>query len=279
MNRSRMLIKPVITLLALLAIWWLVPTFAKSFMRVSFFEMQAPFWTAASYIEDLQEYWAIRNHSKAELYEAGRDLARLNAAYQLRIQENEELKDEVARLERLLNLPSHPGYRSEVTRVVRRDLSGWWQQFIVRKGRNHGISKGNAVVYAGGVVGRVKKVYAYTAVVELITSRSFRVAAKLESDARPVTYQGSVSLPLQGPSGEILNVQPDIVVPPSEPRRIVTSSLGGVFPEGLTIGWTDQLSPSTDGLLQRGSVRLDERLIRLREVSVLVPFEESEDVQ
>ena len=279
MNRYLTLIKPFITLLALLAIWWLVPIFVKSFMRVSFFEMQAPFWTAASYIEDLQDYWSIRNHSKAELYEAGRDLARLNAAYQLRIQENDGLKDQVTRLERLLNLPSHPGYRSEVARVVRRDLSGWWQQFIVRKGRNYGIAKGNAVVYAGGVVGRVKEVYAYTAVVELISSRSFRVAAKLEGDARPVTYQGSVSLPLQGPSGEIVNVQPDIVVPASGPRRIVTSSLGGVFPDGLTIGWTDQLTPSNDGLLQRGSVRLDKRLIRLREVALLVPFGESEVVQ
>lgn len=275
MNRSHTFIRPVVILLVLLAVWWIVPTFVKSFMRVSFFEMQAPFWTAASYIEDLQGYWVIRNHSKTELYEAGRDLARLNAAYQLRVQENDELKGEIIRLERLLNLPSHLAYRSEVARVVRRDLSGWWQQFILRKGRNYGISKGNAVVYAGGVVGRIKEVYAYTAVVELISSRSFRVAAKLEGDARPVTFQGNISLPLEGPSGKIVNVQSDIEVDPSNPRRLVTSSLGGVFPDGLTIGWTNRLGPSIDGLLQQGSVRLDQRLRSLKEVAVLVPIEET----
>lgn len=273
MIRFLNLAKPTLMLLSILGGWWLIPMAVKSFLRVSFFEFQAPFWTAASFLDGMQEFWSTRNHSKLELFEAGQDLARLNAAYELRVQENETLRAEVYRLEKLLNLPSHPEFRYEISQVVRRDLSNWWHQFIIRKGRNYGILEGNAVVYSGGVVGRIKEVHLYTSVVELVSSRSFRVAAQFEDDDRPVTFQGGVNLPFQAPMGEVVNVQPDIIISTGAPRRLVSSRLGGVFPDGLMIGWADRLTPNPDGLLKRGMVILDKRLLGLKEVAVLLPIE------
>jgi rod shape-determining protein MreC len=268
--------RPFATLAVLLLVWALLPFTVKSFTRVTFFELQAPFATAQSYVQDLQEFWALRTRPKNEIIEAGRDLARLNAAYELRLQENEHLRAELLRMENLLKLPPMPAYRSEPARVARRDFSGWWQRLIIRKGRNHGITVGAPVVYVGGIVGRVSEVYAYTAVVDLITSPTFRVAASAEGDTRPISYQGGLNDSFRPPRGTVEFVPVDIFATSDRPKRLVTSGLGGVFPPGLTIGDITLLEPSTDGLFKSGEVRLDTRLGSLVEVTVLVPLNPEE---
>lgn len=268
--------RPFVTLGIVLLVWLLLPLGVKSFTRVTFFELQAPFAAAQSYVQDLQEFWALRARPKNEIIEAGRDLARLNAAYELRLQENEQLRAEILRLENLLKLPPLPAYRLEPARVARRDFSGWWQRLVIRKGSNHGITVGAPVVFTGGVVGRVVEVYAYTAVVDLISSPTFRVAASTEGDSRPISYQGGINESFRAPRGVIEFVPVDISAAPQQPRRLVTSGLGGVFPPGLTIGEITRLEPSTDGLFKSGEVRLDDRLGELTEVTVLIPLNPEE---
>lgn len=268
--------RPFATLAVVLLLWVLLPLGLKSFTRASFFELQAPFAAAQSYVQDLQEFWALRTRPKNEIIEAGRDLARLNAAYELRLQESEQLRAELLRLENILKLPPMPAYRPEPARVARRDFSGWWQRLVIRKGRNHGITVGAPVVYVGGIVGRVTEVYAYTAVVDLITSPTFRVAASAEGDTRPISYQGGLNDSFRTPRGTVEFVPLDIFASASQPKRLVTSGLGGVFPPGLTIGEIVVLEPSTDGLFKSGEVRLDSRLGALAEVTVLVPLQPEE---
>ena len=266
--------RPLVLLLALLVVWWLLLPTLGSFLKLTFFEFQAPLWTVPSYVKDLGEYWTLTKHSPVDLVEAGRDLARLNAAYELKLQEYGTLSDELQRLESILSLSSNARFRYEIARVSRRDQSSWWQQIIIRKGRLHGIREGAAVVYGGGVAGRVREVYQYSAVIELISSATFRIAAHLEGDMRPATYRGGRNLSFQPASGSVTNVQSDILIASNAPLRLVTSRLGGVFPDGLTIGWVDYLDPGSDGLFQSGQVRLDTRLLALREVAVLIPLEE-----
>jgi len=263
--------KPFLTLALIVAIWSVLPVGFKTLARVSFFELEAPVETASSYGRDLQEYWALRMHSNQELIEAGRDLARLNAAYELRIQENAALRGEIERLEALLRLPSFKEFKSEPARVVRRDFSAWWQYIVIRKGRNFGITEGAPVVFTGGVAGRVIKVNAYTAVVELISSPTMRLAAVVEGDDRPMSYQGGVNDSFAPPIGLVEYVPSDIFASKHARKRLVTSGLGGVFPPGLTIGHIIKAEPSADGLFKSGEVELDDRLSTLTEVAVLVP--------
>mgnify|MGYP001553669017 FL=1 len=260
-------------LLGLVAAGWLVlPVAVKTFTRASFFEFTAPVAAVASHARDLQEYWSLRMHSRRDLIEAGRDLARLNASYSLSVQQNSELQAQVARLEELLKLPSFPDYRSEAARVARRDFSGWWQRLVIRKGRNFGIPVGAPVVFSGGVVGRVSEVYAYTAVVELISSPGVRLAAVIEGDTRPMSFQGGIN-PTFGPARGVIEFVPlDVFATPDAPKRLVTSGLGGVFPPGLSLGSVVKVEPSTDGLFKTGEVQLNANLANLTEVTVLVPL-------
>ena len=265
--------RPFLTFGIIVAAWLVVPVIVKSFTRASFFELTAPIPVAASYARDLQEFWSLRLHSKSELIEAGRDLARLNASYSLSVQQNADLKAQVARLESLMRVPPVPGYRSEHARIVRRDFSGWWQRMIIRKGKNYDIPEGAPVVFTGGVVGRVAEVRAYTSIVELIGSPNVRLAAAVEGDERPVSYQGGVNSTFGPASGTIEFVPLDVFATPTKPLRLVTSGRGGVFPGGLTLGTVTNVEPSTDGLFKTGEVQLDATLSSLTEVTVLVPLE------
>jgi rod shape-determining protein MreC len=264
--------KPFVTLAFIFAAWLLVPTAIKTFLRASFFELTAPVTLAASRVRDLQEFWSLRLHSKSALIEAGRDLARLNSSYELAVQQNSELKSEIARLESLLRLPSFTEYRYEHARVARRDFSGWWQRIVIRKGKNYGILVGSPVVFTGGVVGRVTEVRATTSVVELITSPNVRLAGVVEGDSRPISYQGGVNPTFAPPTGVIEFIPLDVRASADRPQRLVTSGFGGVFPPGLTLGTITRASIGSDGLFKSGEAKLDERLGSLTEVTVLVPL-------
>jgi rod shape-determining protein MreC len=268
--------RPFVILGIILLGWLFLSLVVKTFTRATFFEIQAPMVVADSYVQDLQTFWSNRLHSKDELLKAGRDVAGLIADYDYGVQQNKNLQAEILRLENMLNLPPLPAFRFEPARVARRDFSGWWQRMIIRKGENYGITVGSPVVFAGGVVGRVTEVYRYTSVVDLITSPTFRVAACVSGDSRPLSYQGGLNDSFKSPRGTVDYVPLDVFATKSLTSHLVTSGLGGVFPPGLAIGEITSFKPSIDGMFKSGEVALDERLGSLTEVTVLVPLNPEE---
>ncbi|MFP4165948.1 MAG: rod shape-determining protein MreC [Opitutales bacterium] len=263
--------RPLIALGLFLVAWWVLPTFFKSFLQTSFREFHAPAWVVTSYLDDLEGFWSRRSHSKLELIEAGREIARRKAFYEIQVQRNASLEAQIARLESILNLPEHRKFRYEVARVIRRDLSAWWQHIIIRKGRKHGIPVGAAVVFADGVVGQVDEVNAMTSRVKLATSPTFRMAATFEGDTRPVVYQGKVQSGFSPPAGEVRDVAQDFQATEKHPLKLVTTPLGGAFPGGIEIGRVHWLEPGSTGIFQTGEVRLTPQLLNLYEVAVLIP--------
>ena len=265
-------IKPLVALGSFLLAWWLIPTTLKSFLKVSFSEFQAPAWVATSYLDELENFLARRTHSKDELIEAGREVARAKSLYQFNSQRKETLENEIQRLEAVLNLPSRREFRYEVARVVRRDLNAWWQQIVIRKCKDFDIPLGSAVVFSGGVVWRVVEVGAFTSCVELITSPNFRMAANFEGDDRPVVYQGLPQTGFGHPRGKVRDAPKDVVANSQIPLKLVSTRLGGTFPSGLMLGRVSWLDPGSTGIFQTGEVELDARLLSLHEVAVLIPL-------
>ena len=264
--------KSVVALGVFLVAWWVLPIGVKAFLKASFTEFQAPAWVASSYLDDLEGFWARRMHSKRELEIAGQEIARAKSYYQFNAQRAETLQAEIRRLESILDLPSRREYRYEVARVIRRDLNAWWQQLILRKGRDYDIPKGAAVVFAGGVVGRIVEVNAFTSRVELISSPNFRMAAQFEGNPRPVVYEGLPHSGFGDPVGRVSDAPQDLLATTKEPLRLVSTHLGGTFPPGLAIGKVAWLEPAGTGIFQTGEVMLDRDLLSLHEVAVLIPL-------
>lgn len=264
--------RPFLTLGLLVVVWLVVPVALKRFARATFFEATAPMTASASVAQELQEFWALKLHSKDELIAAGREMGRLTASYSEGVAQNAELQAEVARLEALLKMPARDHFKMVTARVVRRDFSGWWQTMEIRRGAGS-VQVGNPVVFAGGVVGKISQVGAYTSVVELVSSPGVRIAAVVAGDTeeRPISYQGGQNPTFGAARGTIDFVPLDVYASPSTPKHLVTSGLGGVFPAGLNIGQIVNTELSPDGLFRTGTVELDPRLDDLSEVTVLVP--------
>jgi len=256
-----------------LMMWLLLPFAVRSLTQRAFFEFVAPLEITASGVKFLQDFWAYQVKGEEDLFEAGRDLARLNAAYELRLQEAAVLEESLERVESLLKLSPPPDYRLVIARVARRDVNSWWQRLIIHKGKDAGIQAGDPVVFAGGIVGKVAEVGLHTATVNLVSSPSLRLAVTLEGDDRPFLYQGQYLMPFSNPVGNVFNLPTDIPSFSPRPRRLMTSGLGGVFPAGITVGHVQKLQPARDGLFQSGVVELDRRLLSLREVAVLIPVD------
>ena len=271
-------LKPLVALGVFLLAWWILPASIKSFLQVSFSEFQAPSWVANSYLDDLEGFWARRSHSKMELIEVGQEVARAKAYNEFNAQRVEALEKEISRFEEILQLPSRREFRYEVARVARRDLSAWWQHLIIRKGRNYGIPEGAAVVFSGGVVGRVVEVHAFTSRIELISSPKFRMAAQFSGDERPVVYEGTAQSGFGRPIGVVRDVPQDLMASSAQTLNLVSTPLGGTFPAGLAIGEVSWLEPGSTGIFQTGEVFLDERLLSLNEVAVLIPVQSEEEV-
>ena len=253
--------------------WLLLPGIVKSVFRVSIIELQAPSRQAASVVRDIQDYWALRTTSRNALLQDLSDLARLNSYYQLQHQRLRLYEEEIARLERIFDLPPQPEYRFEIARVVQRETNSWWQTMTIRKGRQHGIEEGAPVVFAGGVVGRIQEVHLTTSTVELISSSNLRLSVRFQNDLRPLGYQGGRNRSFAQPRGQVDFVPMDFSYDEDNPPLLLTSGLGGVFPEGLVVGRLASLTDSHETLFQSGEVLLDPRLHKLREVAVLLPIE------
>jgi rod shape-determining protein MreC len=250
-----------------------LPIAIKRSLDDAFYEFQAPSWEAESRIRELQDYWSDRTYTHGQLIQQGRDISRLCAVYRLKSDENATLREENKRLEGLLGLQGQPGFRYEVARVIHRQMGTWWHELTVRKGLDHDIPEGAGVVYSGGVVGKVRKVYPGTCVIRLVTSPNFRMVATLQGDTRPLFIQGwQDDKQFVIPVGRVRNVPISLKVTPEDPGILVSSRLGGVFPSGLHIGTVHNLEQSANGLFQEGAVQYPSALYHLHEVAILVPI-------
>ena len=268
--------RPLLVLGVAFVLWLLLPGIVKTFFRSSIIELQAPSRQAASVVRDVQDYWALRSAGRNTLLQELSDLSRQNSYYQLRAQRNRVLEEEISRWERLYNLPSLPEYNLEIARVVQRDSTSWWQEMTIRKGRQHGIREGAPVVFAGGVVGRIREVHLATSTVELLSSPNLRLSARVSGESRPLGFQGGSNRPFHPPTGKLDFIPIDYDLPEDEEPLVITTGLGGVFPEGLVIGRLASLEDSDETLFQSGTVRLDPRLNKIREVAVILTAEENE---
>ena len=251
-------LRDIAAFVAALLVCLLAPSALRHFTSGVFSEFRAPIDSLPSHLSDLEKYWLMSAGSKRSLIEAGRDLARLNSAYELKLRENEFLKSRLSRYEKILSMPTPDRFKCEVARVIRREVNAWWQYIVIRKG--------------SGVVGRVVKTTVHTATVELVSSRKFRMAAQFDGEDRPVIYQGGGSFSFRTGKGVVTDVPGDVRIASGESLRLVTSPLAGTFPEGIFIGDVVDLKTDSDALFKTGVVKLSEGLDSLREVSVLVPI-------
>ncbi len=267
-----------VALAVFVALWILVPSAVRRFNREAFVEFQAPALHLVGKSRDLATFWEKKSRSVEELTAAGRDLARINAALEIKINALEDIRRENVRLREITHYNVPAEYMSVVARVASRDSSSWWQRIVIRKGRNDGIRPGAPVVFGNTVVGRVTAVHLTTSEVDLVTSPGFRCTAYLEGDDQNsiVLVNGVASNSLGTAKARVSVIPRDYSMPAGQPARVFTTGMGGVFPSRLMLGYLDGGTYATQVGNFKESLLIPSRdLYNLQEVSVLVPLHQN----
>jgi rod shape-determining protein MreC len=194
---------------------------------------------------------------------------RENTAMRRRLQEYEqkELRYQEAlhtltRLEALLDLKKQVALPVTGARVIAYDPSLWSRCALLDQGQDHGVKRGQPVLTASGITGRILEVYPRYSKVMLIVDRN--------SGADAMVQRTRVRGILQGKGGNRCSLD---YVPKSADVQagdlVLASGLGGVFPKGLVFGKVSEANKKTPGVFQEIEVTPTVDLSALEEVVVV----------
>ncbi len=150
-----------------------------------------------------------------------------------------QYKQENIRLRELLGSPLRPGERKMITQVISAGADPYSDQVIIDRGSDNGVYEGQPVISEKGVVGQVVSVGKFTSRVMLICDASHALPVQvLRDDVRAIASGAGCSENLQL---ENMSGNPDIRVG----DVLVSSGLGGRFPEGYPVGVVSSVSVDT----------------------------------
>jgi rod shape-determining protein MreC len=120
--------------------------------------------------------------------------------------------------------------------VIDKNPNVWYSTVIIDKGESSGVHRGDPVINAEGLVGKVAQVAPDGSVVELLTNSSMGVAARIGTS----TATGLLQPKVGEPNDLLLQYLPTNVQPsPGEyvvTSGTVTPAYPSLFPPGLLIG-------------------------------------------
>ena len=116
-----------------------------------------------------------------------------------------------------------------VAPIISRSVDSWWSQVTIGKGSSDGIEPGYIVLGIGGVVGRVVSVTSHTSRVLLLSDPNSRVGVTVSRSRNLGYLRGNNS---QTAVMHFFTKVTDVKVGDA----IATSTIGNLFPYGMTIG-------------------------------------------
>ncbi len=205
-----------------------------------------------------------------ELHRRNEDLQGLADSLMIENVRLKEIESENETLRRLLGFtqtnPTHSYKAAEVKgRVIGRDPSNFLSYLIIDSGSQQEIEKGMPVVTERGLVGRITDVGSNWAKVMLIIDPSSSVNALIQTSRATGVVEGQVGESLLMkyiPQGETVNVN-DIVL---------TSGLGGNFPQKLIIGQVTAVHQRDIEMFQQADIRPTVDFNNLEIVLVITNF-------
>lgn len=199
------------------------------------------------------------------------------AELRYQLDETEFLRRDNAKLRQMVDFKARQSHNLRLCEVVSRgDVGGWWQTVTLNRGSREGIEINSPVITPRGLVGRVSSVYRETCVLLLITDPGCRVACRIAaSDAfgiatgTGIAFSGDADLEMLATAEPLAMsyVANSYEIRPGD--TVVTSGLGGTFPEGLVVGYVLKAASDPSNLYQRLTVAPAAKLAALRYVFVL----------
>ena len=174
-----------------------------------------------------------------------------------------QYRQENVRLRELLGSPLRQDEHKMVTQVISEATDPYSHQVVIDKGSRSGVYEGQPVISDKGVVGQVIAVAQFSSRVLLICDGSHALPVQvLRNDLRAIATGNGCTENLQL---EHLTGNADVKVGDA----LVTSGLGGRFPEGYPVGVVASVTPDTQRATTVIEVRPAADLQRLRYLLLL----------
>lgn len=201
-----------------------------------------------------------------QLQDRNQDLEAALSAFQAEIVELREVRNDYDRIAALLDYTrARQDEEYVVADVIGRDISAFTRVVYLNRGARDGLTEGMPVVTEQGLVGRVTQVSANASQVMLITDPVSAVNARLLNSRA----EGSV----QGQASGLRMTYIDLNAALQEGDTVITSGLGGNFPEGIIIGQVTSIRQFEFELFQETEVRSLNDFERLETVLVVTNFQ------
>jgi rod shape-determining protein MreC len=204
-----------------------------------------PAHLVAGFFENLQDLQNTYEENK-ELKSRMEKLVSLEAQVQELEKDNKELRDILGEEETLRD------FEPLQATVIGRNPDRWHEMIIINKGKTDGIKKNMAVVTAHGLIGKVKTVNQFSSTVQLLSAMDpkNRISAIVQGDTN---VNGLVEGYDKEKKALLIKAIPS-GVEIKKGQNVITSGLGGVFPQGLQIGKVIDVMPDQYGLNQTALV-------------------------
>lgn len=206
------------------------------------------------------------NPDNASLRQENEDLKAQAAQLQKRIVDLQESQADLNLLSGLLNYArSVPDNHYAAANVIGRDSSPFLSFIIIDLGTDDGVARDQPVVTDNGLVGTVVAVTCCSARVRLITDPDSAVTARLQQSRDEGVAVGRFGggLDLQYLSQQAQVKTGDLVL---------TSGLGGSYPEGIVLGTVSAVQRQSFDVLQTASLTPGVDFNRLEIVLVITNF-------
>ncbi len=211
-------------------------------------------------------------HSSKGIWEKYLYLVNLKEENRLLREIIEELKQERLQLleERAENYRLRPllGFKKKIEKpllpaeIIGKDLSGWFQTFVIDRGGRDGIEEGMAVLSIQGIVGQVMEVSKSFARVLLITDPNSAVATLTQTTRARGIVEGNGQDRCRL---KYLHQSESI----QQGELILSSGLDGVYPKGLAVGIVSWAEKKEAEIFQEVEIIPSVDFRKLEEVMVL----------
>ncbi len=201
------------------------------------------------------------------LQQRNADLERALINFQSEIVELREIKADYTRISALFDYRMANANRQYLAAtVIGRDTTGLLRSIIIDHGSRDGITVGMPIVTELGLVGRVYRVTASNAQVQLVTDTNSYVSARLQTSRAEGSIVGTAG-------GDLRMMFIPLGDQVKDGDSVVTSGIGGKFPRGIVIGQVTNSRLDDTKLFQEAQVRSLVDFGRLEIVLVITNFQ------
>jgi rod shape-determining protein MreC len=222
-----------------------------------------PMYRIAALPSQLARKAGLAVADREQLTEQNAELGRQLMLAEARLKQLTSVREQNQRLQELLDVQRSLGIGVQLAKIIDVDTDPFRHRLLLNVGANQGVTIGQAVIDAHGIMGQVTRILPNTSTLMLITDPTHAIPVTVERTGLRAIARGSGALDtLELPN---IPVSGDVKVG----DRLITSGLGGIFPAGFPVGEIRSISNDTSGMFAAAVATPSAALDRSGEVLLL----------